>query len=88
MTSDFQHAVEIKLDESSYWQAKNQLVPTTVNCELQHQLMLTGLKEIDYWCYFKGYDGILITVVRDEPYIENLLESEKNLYLKLKQKNG
>jgi hypothetical protein len=84
MTSNFQHAVEIKFDESSYWQAKNQHVPPTTYCELQHQLMLTDLKEIDYWCYFKGYDGILITVVRDDSYIENLLESEKNLYIKLK----
>lgn len=83
MTQDYQYALEIKVDESNYWQAKSGFIPQTIMCELQHQMMLTGLKQIDYWCFLKGYDGILIKVDRNDSFIDDLLESENKIYLKI-----
>ena len=83
MTQDYQYALEIKVDESNYWQAKSGFIPQTIMCELQHQMMLTGLKQIDYWCFLKGYDGILIKVDRNDSFINDLLESENKIYSKI-----
>jgi predicted phage-related endonuclease len=83
MTQDYQYALEIKVDESNYWQANSGFIPQTIMCELQHQMMLTGLKQIDYWCFLKGYDGILIKVDRNDSFINDLLESENKIYSKI-----
>ena len=83
MTQDCRFAAEIKVDESSYYQAKSGFIPKATQCELQHQLMITGLKHIDYWCYLEGYDGILIKVDRNEVFINELLSLEIKTYLKI-----
>jgi hypothetical protein len=83
MTQDYQYALEIKVDESNYWQAKSGFIPQTIMCEIQHQMMLTGLKQIDYWSFLKGYDGILIKVDRNDSFINDLLESENKIYSKI-----
>ena len=83
MTQDHQSALEIKTDESSYFQAKSGFVSAATQCELQHQLMITGLRQINYWCYLKGYDGILIKVDQDETFINNLLDLETKIVSKL-----
>ena len=84
MTPDHHSALEIKTDESSYHLANNEghILPATV-IELQHQMMITGLKQIHYWCYLKGYDGILIKVDRNDSFINDLLESENKIYSKI-----
>ena len=86
MTPDHQSALEIKTDESSYHLANNDghILPTTV-IELQHQMMITGLKQIHYWCYLKGYDGILIKVDRNDTLINELLDLEIKIYSKINQ---
>ena len=83
MTQDHQSALEIKTDKSSYFQAKSGFVSAATQCELQHQLMITGLRQINYWCYLKGYDGILIKVDQDETFINNLLDLETKIVSKL-----
>ena len=86
MTPDHQSALEIKTDESSYHLANNDrhILPATV-IELQHQMMITGLKQIHYWCYLKGYDGILIKVDRNDTLINELLDLEIKIYSKINQ---
>ena len=83
MTPDHKSALEIKTDESSYYQAKSGFVPKATEFELQHQMMITGLKQIHYWCYLKGYDGILIKVDRNDTLINALLDREIKTFSKI-----
>jgi putative phage-type endonuclease len=76
ITDDFRHIVEIKCGESAYWQANKGKVPSYYYGQLQHQLLITGLDTVDYWCYWPGHKGILQTVNRDESYIRRLLQAE------------
>ena len=85
MTPDHQSALEIKTDESSYHLAKDHYIRPATECELQHQMMITGLKQIHYWCYLKGYDGILIKVDRNDTLINELLDLEIKIYSKINQ---
>jgi len=83
ITDDYGHIVEIKCGRSAYWQANKDTVPSYYYGQLQHQLMITGLDSVDYWCYWPGHEGILQTVTRDEPYIRRLLRAEKEFIEKL-----
>jgi putative phage-type endonuclease len=76
ITDDYGHIVEIKCGKSAYWQANKGKVPSYYYGQLQHQLMITGLDSVDYWCYWPGYKGILQTVTRDKPYTRRLLRAE------------
>lgn len=86
ITDDCSHIVEIKCGKSAYWQANKGKVPSYYYGQLQHQLMITGLDSIDYWCYWPGYEGILQAVTRDEPYIRRLLQAEKEFIEKLNER--
>ena len=85
ITDDYGHIVEIKCGKSAYWQANRGKVPSYYYGQLQHQLMITGLDSVNYWCYWPGYKGILQTVARDEPYIRRLLRAEMEFIEKLNE---
>ena len=85
ITDDYAHIVEIKCGQSAYWQANRGIVPPYYYGQLQHQLMITGLDLVDYWCYWPGYKGILQTVTRDEQYIGRLFRTEKEFIKKLNE---
>ena len=85
ITDDYAHIVEIKCGRAAYWQANKGNVPSYYYGQLQHQLMITGLDLVDYWCYWPGYEGILQTVTRDERYIGRLLRAEKEFIEKLNE---
>ena len=85
ITDDYAHIVEIKCGRAAYWQANKGNVPSYYYGQLQHQLMITGLDLVDYWCYWPGYDGILQTVTRDERYIGRLLRTEQEFIEKLNE---
>ena len=85
ITDDYAHIVEIKCGKSAYWQANKGNVPSYYYGQLQHQLMITQLDLVDYWCYWPGYEGILQTVTRDERYIGRLLRAEKEFIEKLNE---
>lgn len=76
ISSDFRSLVEIKCGESAYRQAARGVVPDYYFGQLQHQLMVTGLKSLDYWSYWPGKRGILIEVKRDNAYIKRLFIQE------------
>ena len=79
ISKDYKHIVEIKCEDSAYWEdAKNYYG------QLQHQMMITGLKEVDYWCYWPGYEPKFQTVKRDDNYIKLLYETEKSFIKKLR----
>lgn len=75
--------VEIKCGESAYKKAQSGYVPKYYYGQLQHQIMITGLTRIDYWCYLTGSPGLCIPVERDEEYIIRLFEEERRFFEKL-----
>jgi putative phage-type endonuclease len=77
MSDDFKYVVEIKCGKSAYYKACCGSVPDYYYGQLQHQLMITGLNEIDYWCYWPGEKGILQKVSRDTLYIDKLFSKEQ-----------
>jgi putative phage-type endonuclease len=78
------HLVEIKCGKSAYTQAKNGIVPDYYFGQLQHQLQITGLQKIHYWCYWEHLPGIRLIVNRDELYIARLFKAEKAFYNRMK----
>lgn len=74
------HLVEIKCGESAYTKARRGIVPSYYYGQLQHQLLLTGLATIHYWCFWPNMPGIRIFVKRDNQYISRLLEAEMRFY--------
>ncbi|PKN21835.1 MAG: hypothetical protein CVU65_16120 [Deltaproteobacteria bacterium HGW-Deltaproteobacteria-22] len=83
ITPSRDHLVEIKCGESAYAQAKKGKVPDYYFGQLQHQLQLTGLQEIHYWCYLPDQPGIRIVVKHDERYILRLFEAEMAFYKRM-----
>ncbi len=80
ISSDYKNLVEIKCGESAYRQAARGIVPDYYFGQLQHQLMVTGLDSLDYWCYWPGNKGILIKIKRDNAYIKRLFKQEDRFY--------
>ena len=67
----FFNYLDVKTSNSNkaYNDAKNNIYPKE---QLQHLLMITGLEKIDYWCYLKNKESILIPVRRDQKMINQL----------------
>ena len=55
-SEDFSKIVRISCTDKAYKNAEKNIFPKT---QLQHLLMITGLEEIDYWCYLQNKKGIL-----------------------------
>jgi hypothetical protein len=72
-SQDFGKLIKISYTESEYKDAKKGLYPRSL---IQHQLMITGLEEIDYYCYLENQKSILITVKRDQKIIDKLYQAE------------
>ena len=69
--------VEIKCGEKSYiYTSQTGKVPQYYYAQLQHILAVTGIDSIDYFSYQPNQSPILITIPRDENYINSLLKSE------------
>lgn len=59
--------------------------PSEYKAQLQHYLAVTGLEEIDFWCYWPGCRTVHVVVERDEGYIESMLERERAFWKELKR---
>jgi putative phage-type endonuclease len=69
--------VEIKCGESVYRKvSRSGQVPDYYVGQLQHILAVTGFKSIDFWCYLPNCPELLVTVSRDDRYIEHLIKKE------------
>lgn len=72
--------VEIKCtSKKNHELAKNGQIPTYYMPQVQHQIYVCGVDNCHYFSY-DGNDGVLVVVPRDDKYIENLLEMEKEFY--------
>ena len=77
LATDGSTVVEIKCGESAYRKAATKReVPDYYFGQLQHILAVTGLDEIDFWCYLPSRPEIHIAVARDDSYIKRMLETE------------
>ena len=68
-SEDFSKLVKISTSTQEYNDSKNNIYPKE---QLQHLMMITGLEQIDYWCYSKNKDSNLIVVRRDQKMINQL----------------
>jgi len=76
-SADGARVVEIKCGWNLYQTTANSgQPPRHVVGQLQHILAVTGLDAIDFWCYLPKKAPVLVTVPRDEAYIDRLLAEE------------
>jgi putative phage-type endonuclease len=66
-------------------ESREGVVPHKYFPQLQHQLECTGLQETDYFSYFNDDDYVLLTVSRDDQYIEMMLEYHNEFYKMLQE---
>ncbi len=84
MTIDKKKAVEIKCaGKRDHFMAENGIVPQKYKAQLQHQMEVCQLNEIYYYS-FDGNQGISLIVERDQEYINELLDREKEFWYNLK----
>jgi hypothetical protein len=65
----------------------NQSMSLSQVARAQHLLMITGLEEVDYWCYDISGDKtpVLLTIKRDQKKIKQLYELEKKIVEQLNE---
>lgn len=78
-SSDQKLVVEIKCGQKSFAQAEQGEIASYYNCQLQHQMHCA---EVDQSLYvaFNGEEGIVIPVKRDQKFINEMIEKEKEFY--------
>lgn len=79
LTGNGKKGMEIKCGEKSFQQAKKGIIPAYYQCQMQKQMLVCGLNEIFYLCYFENKD-IMIVVKRDDIFINKLIPKEKYYY--------
>lgn len=73
-------AVEIKCNGAkNHQEAIEGRIPEHYQCQMQHQMSVTKLQWM-YYFSFDGENGIVLTLPRDDRFIENLIEKEKEFY--------
>jgi len=81
--------VEIKCGESVYRHSSTtRTVPGYYYGQLQHILAVTGLAEIDYFCFLPDRPEVHLCIPRDDGYIQRLLETEAAIWAKLTHLRG
>lgn len=78
--------VEIKnCNAEDHDTARRGLVPVHYYPQVQHQLACTGLEKMHYFSFHKE-EGIIVEVCRDEKYIEELIQKEKEFWRCVQEK--
>lgn len=73
-------AVEIKCNgNKNHQEAIDGRIPEHYQCQMQHQMAVTGLEWM-YYFSFDGENGIVLTLPRNDNFIDNLIEKEKEFY--------
>lgn len=80
LTLDGKYAVEIKCPgEKDHLLAQKGVIPDKYIYQLQHQMFVGELAYVDYWSY-DGENGCLVRCMRNESFIERMLEKELAFY--------
>ena len=81
--------VEIKCGEGAYFSTRRSgKVPSYYYGQLQHILAVTGYPSIDFFCYWPSHGEILITVKRNDEYIDNLIYQELSFLKRLRSEKN
>jgi putative phage-type endonuclease len=75
ITECLKHGVEIKCGKSSHKLALQGTIPDYYWAQMQQQMYVANLREIDYFS-FGEEENVLITVSRDNNFIQEMLEKE------------
>ncbi len=59
--------------------AKKKVIPAYYRCQIQHQLLMTGLSYSYYYSY-NGCEGIVLVVERNDEFIKEMVEAEWQFY--------
>lgn len=65
--------LEIKCGNNSFNLAKNKIIPDYYNCQMQHQMEVTGLNECDYFCYRNDDEYVHLVCKRDQAFIDLMI---------------
>lgn len=77
--------VEIKcVNIKDHISASKGVVPEKYYPQLQHQLEVTGLDDMNYFSY-NSYSQYCILVKRDQPFIDKMLEAEKDFWRRVQE---
>lgn len=88
-SDDGAHVVEIKCGEKVHERTAAAGAPPAYYVgQLQHILAVTGLAEIDFWCWLPGRPHVHLRVARDENYIARMLEAEAAFWDELGRLRG
>ena len=80
ISEDGQTMVEIKCPgEKDHTEALLGKVPVHYYPQLQHQMYVTGLDSM-YYFSFDGVDGVVVPVLRDQAYIDKMVDEEYKFY--------
>lgn len=72
-----QRLVEIKCGDKVYAHTEaTGTVPRYYNGQLQHILAVTGFAAIDFWVWLPKRRGLLLTIARDDAYIDRMTGRE------------
>ena len=86
LSADGNHVIEIKCGESAYRKtAEYGEPPDYYYGQLQHILGITGISTIDFWCYLPERPEILVSVPRNNSYIERLFQTEHEFWQKVQE---
>jgi putative phage-type endonuclease len=78
---DGSSVVEIKCGNRVYEIAAHEnRVPGYYMGQLQHILAVTGLQQIDFWCFLPDLPQVHLRVDRDDRYIDRLMEEEHKFW--------
>jgi len=84
VSADGKTVVEIKCcGQKDHQTALDGMIPEKYYPQLQHQLYVTGLKQINYFSYRSELDFVNLVVKRDDIFIGNMLEAEKEFYRRM-----
>jgi hypothetical protein len=77
--------LEIKCpNRETHEKAKQGIIPEYYNIQMQHQFLLSETEKGIYFS-FDGEKGIIVDVIRDDKFIEEMVKEEKEFYRKLKE---
>lgn len=79
LSSDQKCIVEIKCGSKSFAQAEELKIPNYYLCQMQHQMYVANVT-LAYYIAFNGEEGIIMPVIRNDEFIENMIQKEKDFY--------
>jgi len=88
LSTDHDVVIEIKCGASVYRKvSQSRSVPDYYYGQVQHILAVTGLDSLDFWCYWPDNPTLLLSVERNDTYIQRLLSKELEFWNLVNQTN-